>query len=102
MHITDNPPSNKAQLRELEHIRTHLLGNRKTLALPSLQQKGQQTRPTLKSFLVMARFIARMRIGARDWAKQETVRRKIVAATEAVKKTKRAKQLKVVRVEEAF
>lgn len=47
----------------------------------------------------MARFIARMRLSARDWAKQETVRRKLVVATEEVKKAKRARSLKVVRLE---
>ncbi|KPM35757.1 hypothetical protein AK830_g10813 [Neonectria ditissima] len=99
---------NKAQLRELEDIRTNLLGSRKPLSFPSTSG-GKQTssaepptaaaRPSLRTFLVMARFIARMRISARDWAKQETVRRRLVVATEEQRKTKRSRQLKVVRAE---
>ncbi|KAH7015145.1 putative spindle-pole body protein [Ilyonectria destructans] len=95
---------NKAQLRELEDIRTNLLGNRKPLSLPasgSNKNGSAETagRPSLKTFLVMARFIARMRISARDWAKQETVRQRLVVATEEQRKTKRSRQLKVVRAE---
>ncbi|KFH43776.1 hypothetical protein ACRE_054720 [Hapsidospora chrysogenum ATCC 11550] len=92
---------NKAQLRELENIRTRLLGNRKPLSLPSAAAREQAgtttTRPSLKTFLVMARFIARMRISARDWAKHEEVRGRLVAATEEQRKTKARRQLKVVR-----
>lgn len=47
----------------------------------------------------MARFIARARISARGWAGQEVVRRKLVVATEEQRKTKRTRQLKVVRAE---
>jgi hypothetical protein len=98
---TNSHCSNKAQLRELEHIRTHILGNRKQLVVPSLQQKQDgSSKPSLKTFLSMARFIARMRISARGWAKQEKIRQRLITATEEVRKTKRAKQLKVVRVEE--
>lgn len=47
----------------------------------------------------MARFIARAKIGARDWARQEIVRKKLVAATEQRKRVKRGKQLRVVEVD---
>lgn len=47
----------------------------------------------------MARFIARMRLSAKDWARQETVRRKLIVATEEVKKAKRVRNLKVVRMD---
>ncbi|KAM0195580.1 hypothetical protein ACHAPQ_001875 [Fusarium lateritium] len=92
---------NKAQLRELEDIRTNLLGNKKTLSLPShaTAVNSSTTKPTLKTFLVMARFIARARLSANNWAKQEVVRRKLVVATEEQRKVKRSRQLKVVRAE---
>ncbi|VUC20709.1 unnamed protein product [Clonostachys rosea] len=95
---------NKAQLRELEYIRTKLLGDRKPLTLPSAANKASSSqpsdRPSLKTFLIMARFIARARLSARDWAKQETVRQKLVVATEQQRKVKKSKQFKVVRVEQ--
>ncbi|KAF4335000.1 myosin heavy chain [Fusarium beomiforme] len=92
---------NKAQLRELEDIRTNLLGNKKALSLPShgTAANSPNTKPTLKTFLVMARFIARTRLSANNWAKQEVVRRKLVVATEEQHKVKRSRQLKVVRAE---
>ena len=91
---------NKAQLRELEDIRTNLLGNKKALSLPSHTTAAtSNTKPTLKTFLVMARFIARARLSANNWAKQEVVRRKLVVATEEQRKVKRSRQLKVVRAE---
>ncbi|KAK8150993.1 hypothetical protein G3M48_000019 [Beauveria asiatica] len=89
---------NKAQLRELEHIRTKILHSRAPLpASSSLEQRNQ---PTLRTFLVLARFVARMRLSARKWAAQEEVRRKLVAATEERRKAKRGRGLKVVRVDE--
>ncbi|KAF4456595.1 hypothetical protein F53441_1339 [Fusarium austroafricanum] len=92
---------NKAQLRELEDIRTNLLGNKKALSLPShaTASHSSNSKPTLKTFLVMARFIARARLSANNWAKQEVVRRKLVVATEEQRKVKRSRQLKVVRAE---
>ncbi|KAG8669957.1 hypothetical protein FPOAC2_09300 [Fusarium poae] len=92
---------NKAQLRELEDIRTNLLGNKKALALPghTTVSHSSTTKPTLKTFLVMARFIARVRLSANNWAKQEVVRRKLVSATEEQRKVKRSRQLKVVKAE---
>ncbi|KAF7561973.1 hypothetical protein G7046_g2147 [Stylonectria norvegica] len=92
---------NKAQLLELEQIRTNLLGSRKPLALPSRTANGGSKtypRPSLRTFLHMARFIARMRISARDWAKQETVRQKLVVAIEQTRKTKEARSRKITRV----
>lgn len=105
--------SNNAQLRELEHIRTNLLHSRKPLALPSASGpsssatssshikggKGKASSPSLKSFLVMARFIARMRIASRAWAAQETIRRKLAGAAEEQRRSKRSRQFKVVRVD---
>lgn len=92
---------NKAQIRELEDIRTNLLGNKKALALPShaTASNSSATKPALKTFLVMARFIARVRLSANNWAQQEVVRRKIVSATEEQRKVKRSRQLKVVKAE---
>jgi hypothetical protein len=49
----------------------------------------------------MARFIARMRIASRDWAKQEAVRQKLSVAVQEQRRAKRAHQFKVVRVEAA-
>ncbi|KAJ0140175.1 Uncharacterized protein HZ326_16928 [Fusarium oxysporum f. sp. albedinis] len=43
----------------------------------------------------MARFIARARLSANNWAKQEVVRRKLLVATEEQRKVKRSRQLKV-------
>ncbi|KAF4470850.1 myosin heavy chain [Fusarium albosuccineum] len=92
---------NKAQLRELEDIRTNLLGNKKALTLPShaAGANSSTTKPSLRTFLVMARFIARTRLSAQNWAKQEKVRRRLVVATEEQRKVKRSRQLKVVRAE---
>lgn len=96
--------SNKAQLRELEHIRVNVLHSRKPLALPkaltfSSSNGSSSSSPNLKSFLIMARFIARMRIAARNWAAQEAVRQKLRLAVEEKRRSKRAKQLKVVPVD---
>ncbi|KAM0448670.1 hypothetical protein ACHAO4_008381 [Trichoderma viride] len=90
---------NKAQLRELEHIRTKVLQSRKPLTLPkppSFSSSGGSSSPKLKTFLIMARFIARTRIAARNWAGQEAVRQKLRTAIEEKRQIKRSKQLKVV------
>lgn len=70
------------------------------MVLPSSLNKKKQTRPSLKTFLTMGLFIARMKIGAREWAKQEVVRKRLIAATEETKRAKRSHKLKVVRVDE--
>ncbi|KAK2015381.1 hypothetical protein LZ32DRAFT_602373 [Colletotrichum eremochloae] len=44
----------------------------------------------------MARFIARLRISARDWAKHEATRQRLANCVDEMRKTKRRKQLKVV------
>lgn len=87
---------NKAQLRELEHIRVNLLGNRQQMRTKAKSEEDRK--PTLKTFLVMARFVARMKISARQWAGQEAVRKRIVAVTEEGKKTRRSRRLRVVEV----
>jgi hypothetical protein len=92
--------SNKAQLRELEHIRTKILHSSKPL--PSTTKHSSDSscssrKPTLQTFLVMARFVARMRISAHSWAKHEAVRQRLAAATEEQRRVKRNRGLKVVR-----
>ncbi|KAK5995755.1 hypothetical protein PT974_04173 [Cladobotryum mycophilum] len=95
---------NKAQLRELEHIRTNLLQSRKSLSLSKplslASTTGNISTPTLRSFLLMARFIGRMRIAARNWAAQEAIRKKLSVAVEEKRKVKRSRMFKVVRAEE--
>ncbi|KAG6006084.1 hypothetical protein E4U21_007381 [Claviceps maximensis] len=94
---------NKAQLRELEHIRKNLLQSNKPLALPLASNNLlalDKTKPTsIRPFLTMARFIARMRISSRTWAGQEQVRRKLVAARDEQRRVKRTRLFKVVRAE---
>ncbi|KAJ2970638.1 hypothetical protein NQ176_g8094 [Zarea fungicola] len=97
--------ANKAQLRELEHIRTKIFHSRKPLLLTDSAEhpptgESSSRKPTLKTFLVIARFIARMRLSARSWAEQEAVRRKLVAVMEEKRKEKRSKGFRVVRVED--
>ena len=94
--------SNKAQLRELEHIRTNLLGSRKALALSPASSPPPPGRPTLKTVLTAARFVARLRLSARAWARQEVVRTRLTAANEEQKRVRRARKLKVVRTEEVL
>ncbi|KAK2612112.1 hypothetical protein QQS21_001842 [Conoideocrella luteorostrata] len=91
---------NKAQLRELEHIRTKLLHNKLPLAPPvalSNFPHGKTKPSSIRPFLVMARFIARMRISCRTWANQEQVRLKLVAVRDERRRVKRSRLLKVVR-----
>lgn len=98
-HFANTHYSNKAQLRELEHIRTNVLQSRKPLTLPnppSFSSSGGFSSSKLKAFLIMARFIARTRIAARNWAGQEAVRQKLRTAIEEKRQIKRSKQLKVV------
>ncbi|TDZ28984.1 Spindle pole body protein pcp1 [Colletotrichum spinosum] len=93
---------NNAQLRELEQIRCEVLGSRRTLSSPPSsavsKQRGAATsgRPTLRTVATMARFIARMKISAREWSKHEATRRRLADCVDEMRKTKRRKQLKVV------
>ncbi|OAA49561.1 Spindle associated [Metarhizium rileyi] len=93
---------NKAQLRELEHIRTNLLHSKKPLAL-GLTPQGlalDKTKPTsIRPFLTMARFIARVRIASRNWAQQEQVRIKLVAARDDQRRVRRTRRFRVVRMD---
>ncbi|KAH7325088.1 hypothetical protein B0I35DRAFT_509717 [Stachybotrys elegans] len=96
---------NKAQLRELEQIRTKLLGSRKALELPSsaggsARGANATKKPSpLRTLLTAVRFIARMRMSAREWAKQEVVRQKLSVAVHEQRRAKRSRQLKVVRAD---
>ncbi|KAL2752216.1 hypothetical protein ACRALDRAFT_2142070 [Sodiomyces alcalophilus JCM 7366] len=96
---------NKAQLRELEQIRTEVLGNRQPLP-PSLRATAKSLgdrpsgRPTLKTVATMARFVARMRISAREWAKHETTRKKLADRVDEMRRMKRRNGLKVVKVDD--
>ncbi|KAG8426399.1 hypothetical protein J3459_008172 [Metarhizium acridum] len=93
---------NKAQLRELEHIRTNLLHSKKPLALPAAPNGlafGKVKPTSIRPFLTMARFIARMRIASRNWAQQEQVRLKLVAARDDQRRVKRSRLFKVVRMD---
>ncbi|KAG6017780.1 hypothetical protein E4U54_003385 [Claviceps lovelessii] len=94
---------NKAQLRELEHIRKNLLQSNKPLALPLASNSPfafDKTKPTsIRPFLTMARFIARMRISSRTWAGQEQVRQKLVAARDEQRRVKRTRLFRIVRAE---
>lgn len=98
--LTLNLNSNKAQLRELEHIRSKLLHSKKPLPTStssfSSSSHGSGMKPTLRTFFVMARFIARMKISAKSWAKQEVVRKKLVTASEEQRRAKRSKRLRVI------
>ncbi|KAF5136733.1 Spindle pole body protein pcp1 [Metarhizium anisopliae] len=93
---------NKAQLRELEHIRTNLLHSKKPLALPAAPNGlafGKVKPTSIRPFLTMARFIARMRIASRNWSQQEQVRLKLVAARDDQRRVKRSRLFKVVRMD---
>ncbi|KAM4057956.1 centrosomal targeting protein [Hirsutella rhossiliensis] len=101
---------NKAQLRELEHIRTNLLHSRKPLAYPPASaddddghparaaggSRATKAAPSLRPVLIAARFIARARISARGWAGHEAVRRRLAAAVEEQRRAKRSRRLQVV------
>lgn len=96
--------SNKAQLRELEQIRCELLGSRRPLPPSSSSTTARKQtasgRPTLKTVATMARFIARMQISAREWAKHEATRQKLADCVDEMRKTKRRQQLKVVHADD--
>ncbi|KAG5978508.1 hypothetical protein E4U55_006138, partial [Claviceps digitariae] len=54
---------------------------------------------SIRPFLTMARFIARVRISSRTWAGQEQIRQKLVAARDEQRRVKRTRLFKVVRAE---
>ncbi|PHH59745.1 hypothetical protein CDD81_2613 [Ophiocordyceps australis] len=84
---------NKAQLRELNDIRSHLLPSRK----PVLALAGSPSRPTsarsIRPLLIALRFIARSRIAARTWACHEAVRRRLAAAAKDRRSAQRSHTL---------
>ncbi|EGY19134.1 hypothetical protein VD0002_g9115 [Verticillium dahliae] len=93
---------NKAQLRELEQIRTEVLGSRRALAAPPPSlARPPGSRPTFKSVATMARFVARAKICARAWAAHEATRKKLADRVEEMRRVKKRRGLKVVRDEEA-
>ncbi|KAL2889995.1 Spindle pole body protein pcp1 [Ceratocystis lukuohia] len=93
---------NTAQLRQLEHIRRDVLGDKTALTLPSSALKSLSptsatslsSRPTLKTVALVVRFVMRARRGAALWQKQEATRAKIVEAVEDMKKKKRVRDLR--------
>ncbi|KAG7101857.1 Spindle pole body protein pcp1 like [Verticillium longisporum] len=96
---------NKAQLRELEQIRTEVLGSRRALAAPPPSLAGRLarppgSRPTFKAVATMARFVARAKICAREWARHEATRKKLADRVEEMRRMKKRRGLKVVREEE--
>lgn len=82
-----------------------MLGSRRALPPPSTTtskalEDRPSGRPTLKTVATMARFVARMRISAREWARHEATRQKLADRVEEMRKTKRKRTLKVVRTDE--
>ncbi|RCI11616.1 hypothetical protein L249_7510 [Ophiocordyceps polyrhachis-furcata BCC 54312] len=72
---------NKAQLRELDDIRTRLaVTGRGKQAPPMLPISSSPSPSRLRSLLLAVRFVVRARIAARSWARHEVVRRRLVAA----------------------
>ncbi|PHH81269.1 hypothetical protein CDD82_1169 [Ophiocordyceps australis] len=69
---------NKAQLRELNDIRSHLLPSREPV--PALPASRPTSAPSIRPLLIAVRFIARSRIAARSWACHEAVRCRLAAA----------------------
>ena len=83
--------SNKAQLRDLESIRSDLLRSKRSLS-PTLQEKNEAMQNTpakkFRKALVAVRFIARMRVAAGAWGVQEEKRRRIVECVEGMRAKK--------------
>lgn len=92
---------NKAQVRELQKARAYVLQSRHPVSIPELPSPTQSP-TTLKAFLVMARFIARMRIAARKWAPQEDVRKQLRLDIREKRRDKRMKLLSAVPVEALY
>lgn len=97
---SNNLCSNKAQLRELESIRTRLLGSRAPLPQTTrgAAAKDKAGKPSLQNVLMAARFIAKMRIPSRAWAKQEVLKKQLVDEIQGQRRAKRSRQLRVVAV----
>lgn len=89
--------SNKAQLRELEQIRSGLLGRRGEASLSRTQSPPPPKPSSIRTFFLAARFIARARISARAWARQEAIRHKLQAAADDQRRRRRSAFFKVVR-----
>ncbi|KAL7958465.1 hypothetical protein V8C34DRAFT_314088 [Trichoderma compactum] len=92
---------NKAQVRELQKARAYVLQSRHPVSIPKLPSPTQSP-TTLKAFLVMARFIARMRIAARKWAPQEDVRKQLRLDIREKRRDKRMKLFSAVPVEALY
>ncbi|KAL7932430.1 hypothetical protein V8C35DRAFT_323012 [Trichoderma chlorosporum] len=92
---------NKAQVRELQKARAYVLQSRHPVSIPELPAPAPAP-TTLKAFLVMARFIARMRIAARNWAPQEGVRKQLRLDIREKRRDKRMKLLSAVPVEALY
>ncbi|PHH87281.1 hypothetical protein CDD83_9072 [Cordyceps sp. RAO-2017] len=91
---------NKAQLAELEQIRTRLLHSRKPLIAAPPRPAASPARrvPALRPLLLAALFIARARIAARRWAAHEAVRRDLAAAVQDQRRRRRSRRLQVAPV----
>ncbi|KAK4068433.1 uncharacterized protein Triagg1_7372 [Trichoderma aggressivum f. europaeum] len=92
---------NKAQVRELQKARAYVLQSRHPVSIPELPSPTQSP-TTLKAFLVMARFIARMRIAARKWAPQEDARKQLRLDIREKRRDKRMKLLSAIPVEALY
>ncbi|KAJ2904644.1 Spindle-pole body protein [Zalerion maritima] len=100
---------NKADLRVLNQIHQDLglpppslpeVPGRKTAATSTSANSssgppGQnRLKPTLKTFAIMFRFIARASLAAKDWQKQEKVRQKLEEKVQEMRRTERAKRMR--------
>ncbi|KAL5628093.1 hypothetical protein BROUX41_002841 [Berkeleyomyces rouxiae] len=89
---------NTAQLRELEHIRRNVLGDKAALALPSAAAKpapsstSRDARPSLRAVALAVRFAVRARRCAAAWQVQEATRARIVEAVQTMKKNRRVRE----------
>jgi len=60
-------------------------------------QKRQESRPrpTLRTLAVAVRFVVRMQMGAREWAKHEVTRRRLAEKVDEMRRAKRSSQLRL-------